>query len=118
MERYIKVGKATAGHNALLTAKGYETRLADNKLFITASEVIEGIVDLSTEEKAKEAFTLLIAKKAVYSYKTRFIFPDGKILFSIPACTRLGAASALVTSGVKAPKAKKHNAMTDIFAMI
>jgi hypothetical protein len=112
--RFIKVGKQTAGHKALLESKGYEVSESEGVLAITAHEVIEGTVDLSTPEKAAEVLSEVVQKKAVFSYKTVFKFADGRELYGVMACTRLGKASALVTKGEE-KKAKKANAISDIF---
>jgi len=110
--RYITVGKRTAGHLALLESKGYTVRNTGEVLEIQASQVIEGVVDLSTPEKATEALSEAISAGAVYSYKTQFQFPDGKVLHGIIACARLGKASALVTKG---PAKSTPNKVDDIF---
>ena len=115
--RFIKIGKRTAEHKALLEAKGYEVSESDDVLAIQASEVIEGTIDLSTPEKAKEALAEVVAKKAVFSYKTTFKFADGKELYGVMACTRLGKASALVTKGEE-KKTAKTNAISDIFDVL
>jgi len=111
--RYITAGKKTAGHLELLQSKGYDAKLVGDRIEIQASEVIEGTVDLSTPEKAKEVLTEVVQKKAVFSYKTVFKFADGKELFSVPACTKLGKVSALVTKGED-----KRNDLDDIFAAL
>jgi len=112
MKRFIKIGKRTATHRAVLESKGYEVEERDGSLVVEASEVIEGTINLSTPEKAKEILGEVINKKAVFSYTTKFQFPDGKELYGVMACTRLGKASALVTKGK--PKAKTGGAFSDI----
>lgn len=113
--RYIKIGKRTEGHAELLKSKGYEVEEQDGMLAITASKVIKGTVDLSTREKAQESLATAVAEKAVFSYKTKFLFPDGKELYGVMACTRLGKASALVTKGLVGHVSK---AIGDIFAAL
>jgi len=117
-KRYIKSGKRTAGHKAVLESKGYEVSENEEGLVIDASEVVEGTVDLSTPEKAKEALTAVVSQNAVFSYQTKFLFPDGKELYGVMACTRLGKASALVTKGEPKEKVKKPNAVDDIFSAL
>ena len=114
--RYIKVGKRTEKHAELLSSKGYEVKERDGMLEISASKVIEGTVDISTPEKAQESLATAVAQKAVFSYTTKFLFPDGKELYGVMACTKLGHASALVTKGE--PKAKKTSTIDDIFAAL
>jgi len=111
--RYITAGKKTAGHLELLQSKGYDAKLVGDRIEVQASEVIEGTVDLSTPEKAEEVLAEVVQKKAVFSYKTVFKFADGKELFSVPACAKLGKFSCLVTKG----EDKRHE-LDDIFDML
>lgn len=117
MLRFIKVGKRTAGHRALLEKKGYEVEEQDGVLQVTCSKVIEGTVDLSTPEKQKEVLTEVIAKKQVFSYTTEFKLTtdEGELVtrWGIMACTLLKNVSALVTKGAEA-EAKPH-AINDVF---
>ena len=114
MIRYIKIGKRTQEHKDVLESKGYEVSLEDGVLAIQASGLVEGKVDLSTPEKAQTVLSELIANRQVFSYETKFIFPDGKVLHGIFACTRLGKASALITKGA-GKKTKGANMMSSIF---
>lgn len=114
--RYIKVGKRTEGHAELLKAKGYEVSENEGVLTVMATKVIEGTVDLSTPEKAKEVLAKVLRNKEVFSYNTVFKFEDGKELFGVMACTRLGKVSALVTKGEE--KAKKAGGLNDIFDIL
>ena len=121
--RYIKLtnkkgepSKKTAGHQAVLEAKGYECRVEDDHLAVECSEVIEGTVDVSTPEAAQEAFANAIAKKAVFSYQTTFKLNNGKELSGVMVLNKLGKASALVTKAAKQRAEKQHNALDDIFA--
>ena len=115
--RYITAGKKTAGHLEMLQSKGYDAKLVGDRIEIQASEVIEGTVDLSTPEKAKEVLTEVIQKKAVFSYTTRFILRNKKgevkTYWSTPACKVMGKTSALVTKGEE-----KRNGLDDIFDMV
>lgn len=111
--RYITAGKKTAGHLEMLQSKGYDAKLVGDRIEVQASEVIEGEVNMSTPEAAREVLTEVTQKKAVFSYKTVFKFADGKELYSVPACTKLGKASCLVTKGEE-----KKNTLDDIFAAL
>jgi len=120
--RYIKLtnkkgepSKKTAGHQAVLEAKGYECRVEDDHLAVECSEVIEG-VDISTPEAAQEALANAVAKKAVFSYQTTFRLNNGKELSGVMALNKLGKASALVTKAAPKQPETKHNALDDIFA--
>lgn len=113
--RYIKSGKRTAKHLEILRSKGYEVEENEEGLVIQASEVVEGTVDLSSPEAAQKVLGDTIAASAVFSYQTKFKFPDGKVLYGVMACTRLGKASALVTKGEPKEKVAKVNAVNDIF---
>lgn len=117
IERYIKVGKRTENHQELLESKGYEVTNQDGVLTVKCSGVREETVDLSTPEKAKEIITEVVAKQQVFSYTTKFIFADGKELYGVLACSRLGKISALITKGEE-KKAKKTSQLDDIFTAL
>lgn len=114
--RFIKIGKKTEGHEELLKAKGYEVTRNEDVLQVTCTAVREGTMDLSTPEKAAEILREVVTKKEVFSYETKFQFADGKVLFGVMACSRLGKASALITKG-EAKKAKVSQ-LDDIFAAL
>ena len=115
--RYILVTEDTAGHLELLQSKGYDAKIVGDHIEVQASEVIEGTVDLSTPEKAKEVLPGVIQKKAVFSYTTRFILRNKKgevkTYWGVPACKVMGKTSALVTKGEE-----KRNGLDDIFDMV
>lgn len=120
--RYIKLtnkkgepSKKTAGHQAVLEAKGYECAVEGDHLAVQASEVIEGTVDISTPELAQEVLANTVAKKAVFSYQTAFKMPNGKELSGVMVLNKLGKASALVTKAAVKTAETKHNALDDIF---
>jgi len=114
MERIIRIGRNTEGHDEILRAAGYEVTEKDGNYIVTANEVVEGEVDVSTPEKAKALKDEMVANKAVFSYSTRFHLPNGKVLSGIMACRPLGKFSALIT---KAPRTqtKKASALDEVW---
>ena len=102
MEGTIKIGKATAGHGATLRQLGYEVVEHDDHIAVTG----EGTVDELDLSAGTGPLKEVISKKQLLTYRTRVTFDDGKTLFGVPACTRLGQLSALIVSIPKVAKAK------------
>ena len=106
--RFIKKGRNTATtHLSILTALGFEVEDREKVLAVTCNEVIEGEVDISTDEKCSELIGHMLETKAVFSYKTKFKFSSGQILSGIMATGRLGKLSVLLTK--PATRQKKVN---------
>ena len=100
--RFITVGKKTQGHEAILKAKGFECSVFNGTLEIQATEVVEGVIDLSTPEKATEVLADMLAQHKVFSYRTHFIISNkGELeeVWGMLACGKLGKVSCLVTKG-------------------
>ena len=128
MTRYIstvgkdgKENKKTINHKAALESKGFEVEEKDGMLEIQATEVVEGVVDLSTPEKANEVLTDMLAQHKVFSYQTEFIFADreGKPnLHGTFALSKLGKVSCLVTKGEAKEKVTAVSGLDSIFSAL
>jgi hypothetical protein len=130
--RYININDKTAEHKARLVKIGYEVeekevefdakKGPEKVLAITCEGVVEGTVDVSTLEAFATAVKELIAAKKTWTYKTRFNFGNGTIVFGGTACRKLGTSSCLVTKnppkGKKTKAAKAKEVMDEIFADI
>ena len=99
----IKVGKNTAGHGATLRQLGYEVEDGDGGITVRGSGLVEEI-DLSA---GMGPLKEMIANRQLATYRTKVTFEDGKTLFGVPACTRLGQLSCLIVS---IPQEKKEAA--------
>ncbi len=100
MRGIIKVGKNTAGHQAFLEGKGYTCKREGDNLAVEVTGFVDN-VDVSGGIATLQA---MVAAKQAATYSTKFLFADGKVLFGVPACTRLGKASALIMKPEKAAK--------------
>jgi len=98
----IKLGKNTAGHKARLEKAGYKVVQEGENLQVEISGFVQSL-DLS---QGKEALREVVANKQALSYSTRVLFSDGKSLFGVPACTRLGELSFLVMKPQRGEKVK------------
>jgi hypothetical protein len=115
MQARIKVGAATRDHKATLAAFGYEvetiTEGTDTYLVINTDAVVEGSeeapIDISTPELAAVAVKELIAKKALWTYKTWFKGQKATQQGYFNGCQilrELGKASCLVAKVRKVAK--------------
>lgn len=108
MKGLITLGRNTSGHQAILTARGYETQVVDGVLQVECSGFHTDPFVLN-----KENLTALVAAKQLLTYRTPIKVGD-KFLTSILACTQMeklfAGSSALVarpqSSGAKASPAQ------------
>ena len=98
----IKSGKNTKGHAANLRRMGYEVNEKGDELEVQVSGFVSHL-DLSVSQ---DALKEVIAQKAALTYQSKIIFKDGKTLFGVPACMRLGALSCLVMKPGREAKIK------------
>ena len=103
MNATIEISARTQAHKAWLETRGYKVTCFDGKFVIEAESFVDTI-DLS---KGIEPLKEVIKSHKLLTYTTKITFPDGKVLWSVPACCRLGEASALVAKPEKAVKAPK-----------
>jgi len=101
----IKVGKNTQGHAESLRQLGYEVEVEEDDGFVVVQG--SGLVEEVDLSEGMEPLKEMIGNQQLATYKTKFTFADGKTLFGVPACTRLGQLSCLVVS---IPKEKKESA--------
>ena len=103
----IKIGKNTAKHSEWLKSKNYNVKLDGDVITVTGGGELLNEIDLGKDPVV--ALKNVADRGDLFSYSTRMTFPDGKILFGVPACIRLGQASALVVSvpKVAAPKTQQ-----------
>ena len=99
----IKMGKNTKNHAAALRKMGYEVTEEGDELKVQVTGFVQHL-DLSENQ---DALKEVIAKKQALTYSTKVLFKDGKSLFGVPACTRLGALSCLVMKPAKGAKKEK-----------
>lgn len=100
----IKMGKNTKGHRASLEKMGYKVSEEEGELKVEVTGFVSHL-DLSENQ---DALREVIAKKQALTYSTKVLFKDGKSLFGVPACTRLGALSCLIMKPAKGAKAPKE----------
>ncbi|MBU3748685.1 MAG: hypothetical protein FGM36_15595 [Burkholderiaceae bacterium] len=98
----IKMGKHTSGHKASLEKAGYKVTEENGHLQVEVTGFVQNL-DLS---QGKEALRDIVANRQALSYSTRVLFSDGKSLFGVPACTRLGELSFLIMKPQKGEKVK------------
>lgn len=111
----IKLHAKTNGHAAWLTARGYTAKVEGEAIQVTGNGAFLEVLDLSGPDAGVEALRQVIARGDLLTYSTKVRFPDGKVLFSTPACTRLGAASALV---VKPARGTARTGGTNVYDSI
>lgn len=99
----IKLGKNTKAHRANLEKMGYKVSEEGDELKVEVTGFVQHL-DLSENQ---DALKEVIAKKQALTYSTKVLFKDGKSLFGVPACTRLGALSCLVMKPEKGAKKEK-----------
>lgn len=100
----------TAGHKAWIEAHAggdpanpvYKATVEGNDLVVTAAGQFRETLDLSGPDNGLAVLKELVAKGDLLTYETRVLFSDGKVLFGVPACTRLGKVSALVVRPARA----------------
>lgn len=105
----IKVGKNTTRHAQWLNDHGYKAAVEGDVLAVEVSRIV-GVTPDETLDLSVDPLTTLqgiVDRKEGIAYSARIRFADGKVLFGVPACTRLGRASALVMKPVKARKPAK-----------
>jgi len=111
MQATIKKSKSTKDHRASLESKGYEVSENETHLLVEVSEVVDGEVDLTTEE-GLEQVREAIAQKKGFSYKTKWLIPgESRSHSGIFAVRKLGGFSSLVMKGPEAPKKPSASAV-------
>jgi hypothetical protein len=108
----IKTGKNTKGHGAWLLAHGYTVVEQVDSIVVEGTEFVKEL-DLSGVD-ALDVLKKVIEDKQLLTYQTLVSLKDGKRLFGIPLCGKLGTASALVVKPVKAEKAKATNEFSSL----
>ena len=101
----IKIGKNTLKHGQWLHDHGYEVTEKDGILVVEGKGELLNELNLGTDPIA--VLKGMVEKGDLLSYSTKVSFPDGKVLFGVPACMRLGQASALIVKPEKAQETKK-----------
>ena len=91
MWRTIKLGKNTQGHMVALRNAGYHVEAAGQVLRIWAPGPRPEAFAAS-----RETLLALVAARGSLSYSTRIAFPDGRILYGVPAACRLGSWSFIM----------------------
>lgn len=105
----IKIGRGTEQHDVRLRHLGYEVKACGDHLdVVTSGWVLE--VDIS---QGMEPLRRMVAERKAMMYTTRVKFPDGKTLFGIPACLRLGALSCLMMKPKTATKSPSGLSLDD-----
>jgi len=112
----ILIGRHTANHKAWLEGRGYKVTQEGNILTVEGTAFIDEI-DL-TEDPVGTLKAKVLATNSLMTYQTKAKVKsaDGtvKTLKSIPLCTVLGPASALIVK----PVGQTAPAKTNIFATL
>jgi len=109
----IKLGRNTVNHGTWLKARGYTvTENGTESITVQGKGSFRDELDLSQEtpEARAAALKAVLDSGDLLHYGTKIsLHSDGemKTLFGIPACGKLGAASALIVKKAKPDKAKK-----------
>ena len=104
MKATITIGAHTTGHGDTLRRAGFQCTTTTKVHEVECEGIIEGVVDVSTQEAKKAALQAVVASKKLWSYSTKFLVEEGKIQSSIIACQTLGALSAFVVKPIKAAR--------------
>ena len=107
----ITVVEATEGHQANLERLGYVVRRGEDGegadartcLFVEGKEWVGGTRDHPIEV-TKENLKAIVARKGLFTYKSVFLFPNGKKVYGFPAIRLLGEMSCLVVQPDKGEK--------------
>lgn len=91
MWRSIKLGKNTKNHEHTLRCAGYHVEATGSELRVWAPGPRP-----STFEASRASLLALAGQRGSLSYACRITFPDGKVMWGIPAAARLGAWSFLM----------------------
>lgn len=102
----IKVGSKTGAHAEWLKGRGYECAVEGDHLNVQVTKIVgvDASESLDLSENGTEVLKGIIERREGIAYSCRIRFADGKVLFGVPACTRLGKASALVMKPARAAK--------------
>ena len=84
----INRGDNTASHNETLRNLGYTVEETPTTFIVEASEFVQNI-DLSAGVLEGLKANRIVAEKKLFTYKTTFLFPNGKTYKSILAATQL-----------------------------
>ena len=110
----ITKGPRTINHAAALKLLGYTVHDKPEHIEVECTGFVSE-VDLS---KGQDALKALVKAKQLMTYTTKITFADGKVLSSIPATGRLGAASCLMAVDPTAPKKAKGGAGFSIDSLL
>ena len=106
----ILLGKHTANHKTWLEGHGYKVSQEGNVLIVEGESFIN---EINMSENPVEILkNQVIGKHALFTYQTKALVTNKgvvKTLKSIPLCTILGPASALVVKPEGQAKAKTVN---------
>ncbi len=93
----IKLNDKTEGHVEALRSQGYQVEVNDSVITVEGTSVVKGPVDLTTPEKAVDAFRSIARNKQLCTYGTHFTFPgDGnQTRWAYPAINALSRSASL-----------------------
>lgn len=93
MKAYIIKNSKTEAHAANLTKLGYQVTEHEDRIEIECSGFAEAVTVGDLQK--------LVAERKLLTYSSRVTFEDGKTLYGVPACCKLGKASCLVAKAEK-----------------